>query len=147
MYYNTLCDLNGEILHHIFVMHVVNAFIILVLIVDPDSDCCLSSWRYRKIHHSVYHGFDGPEEHIWSLPLLPASCCQWTPAPLDTPRNNGAGASSGPAEAWDAGGWSGVARWGGLGLHQAVIPGHSQGGACRRHRYASARRPNVCCIG
>jgi hypothetical protein len=28
-------------------------------------------------------------------------------------------ASSGPAEAWDARGWSGVARWGGFGLHEA----------------------------
>jgi hypothetical protein len=52
--------------------------------------------------------------------------------------DDSSGASSGPDEAWDARGWSVVARRGGFGLHQVVITGHTQGGACRRQRYSRA---------
>lgn len=42
-----------------------------------------------------------------------------------------------------AGGRPGAALRGGAGLHEAVVPGHAQGGPRRRRRHAGARRPDV----
>lgn len=83
--------------------------------------------------HSVYHGSDGPEEHLWSSSHTPAACCWWTPALLDTLRNAGTGVSTGPAKVQEAGGRAGATCRGGFGLHQAAVPAHAQVGSCRQH--------------
>jgi len=41
------------------------------------------------------------------------------------------------------GGREGASRGGGVRLHEAVVPGRTQGGARRRHHHAGARRPDV----